>query len=100
MASFAQRNASNNEEKYLNNRSLRALQNSLSLISEVLNFQVLELWTKDLTEEHCRYIFATPNTSSKYPQIRTGYLPDREKNPNILLKVLNSVSFIPCLIIL
>jgi predicted alpha/beta-fold hydrolase len=73
--------------KYLSNRSLRALQNSLSLISEVLAFQVLELWVKDSHEESCKYVFVTQEAAALYPQIKTGYLPDREQKVIISLKV-------------
>lgn len=74
-------------ESYLKNRALKALENSLGLIAEILKFQILELWIKDGEDVSCQYVYGTNDVVQRFPWLKFGYQPERLHNPEILDKV-------------
>jgi hypothetical protein len=82
-------NKSDNSQGYLSNRALRALQNSLALISDVLHFQIVQLWIKDNDELNCLYSFVATDSLPLYPQITSGYRADVSASPKLVKKVNN-----------
>lgn len=72
---------------YLNNRALKALENSLALIGEILKFQILELWIKIGDDLSCQYIYGTEDIVRRFSWLKFGYHPQRAGTPAILEKV-------------
>jgi hypothetical protein len=71
---------------YLNSSAMKAISNSLSLVSTVLGFDIVELWSYESSEKldiehlHCNYVHATDEIKEKYSQMITGHYPNREKD--------------------
>ena len=68
-------NSTNN--RYIASTSMEAVRHTMSLVSTVLGFDILELWAKSNEEAvRCVYIHVTGSITEAYPDIITGYHPD------------------------
>lgn len=71
--------ANNKKGIYLSNTAMKATSHSLGLISQVIGFEITELWAcvqgQDL---RCVYVHATDLMLVKYPHIVAGHHPKRD----------------------
>ena len=52
----------------------------MALASEVLGFEIVELWVDHgKSELHCIYVHAEQNFVTRYPEIITGHYPTHNK---------------------
>ena len=64
---------------YLSSSAMKATAHSLSLISNVTHFEIVELWTNYNHEGvRCVYVHATDKIMSIYPHIKPGHHPKRD----------------------
>ena len=60
---------------------MRCTQSSMELVSSVIGFDIVELWTED-SEDHklrCTYVHAEENLVQRYPGIIVGHYPNHKK---------------------
>ena len=56
------------------------LLSSLALASNVLGFEIVELWSDDDEGKlHCNYVHAEESLVKRYPNIITGHYPNHKK---------------------
>lgn len=74
----------NEKFEYLDSASMQATESTMQLASNVLGFEVLELWCMDSNKKdyHCTYAYVDEKTLGQYPSISHGYLPD-DKQMNL-----------------
>lgn len=65
---------------YLGSEVMRATSSSLALVSSVLGFDIVELWSElDDGRVHCTYVHAEDSVVEAYPDIITGHYPSHKK---------------------
>lgn len=67
--------------RYLGSSSIRALASSVALVSSVLGFEIVEVWSEGSEEGtyHCTYVHAEEGIVERYPNIITGYYPQHKR---------------------
>lgn len=65
---------------YLGNHVMRATSSTMALASNVLGFDIVELWT-DANDANirCTYVHATDSMKKKYPDLITGHYPNHKR---------------------
>ena len=67
-------------DAYLGTNAMRATQSSMSLVSSILGFEIVELWTQEAGEKlHCTYVHAAGDLLKKYPDLIHGHYPNHKK---------------------
>ena len=68
------------KREYLDSTSINVAAGIMKLISQAIGFEVVELWCRsaDNSSLHCAYCFVDGPTHKKYPNLISGYHPDRE----------------------
>lgn len=66
--------------KYIGN-SMRCTQSSMELVSSVIGFDIVELWSEDVQDKklHCTYVHANESLLRQYPEIIVGHYPNHKK---------------------
>eukprot|EP01033_Poteriospumella_lacustris_P013497 gene13497-9657_t len=66
--------------RYLSTAAIRALASSMALVSSVLGFEIVEVWSEGEDNAfHCTYVHAEEGIVEKYPNIITGYFPQHKR---------------------
>jgi hypothetical protein len=87
-------------QRYLSTKSMRATANSMALVSSVLGFEIVEIWSEQKSDGkfHCTYVHVDPAVTAKYPNIITGHFPQHKKehiiSPQVRYLLLYCVSFL------
>ena len=77
------------EDRYLESTILRATCDTMSVASNVLGFDLLELWSDDSKGGlHCTYVHATPSIKKQYPDLITGHYPAQKAKHKLSPQVL------------
>ena len=74
-------------EHYLSTTAMRATANSMALVSSVLGFDIVEIWTEYNNKLHCTFVHADDNILEKYPNIIAGHYPEHKKEHMVSPKV-------------
>lgn len=70
----------NHAEHYLGTTAMRATAGSMALVSSVLGFEIVEIWSEGLNGKfHCTYVHADEGMMEKYPNIIAGHYPQHKK---------------------
>lgn len=67
----------------------------MALVSSVLGFEIVEIWTEVEGKLHCTYVHADETITEKFPNIITGHFPEHKKEHVLSPKV--RTDFVPCL---
>lgn len=82
-------------ERYLSTTAMRATENSMALVSSVLGFEIVEIWTEsEAGKLHCTYVHAEESVTEKYPDIICGHFPEHKKE-HILSPKVRDTSHLP-----
>lgn len=74
--------------RYLSTAAIRALASSMALVSSVLGFEIVEVWSEaEENNFHCTYVHAEEGIVEKYPNIITGYYPQHKRKHMLSPKV-------------
>ena len=67
--------------KYISNSSMSCTQSSMELMSKILGFDIVELWTEEPQDPHlhCTYVHAEESLLKLYPSIIVGHYPNHKK---------------------
>lgn len=66
--------------RYLSTAAIRAVASSMALVSSVLGFEIVEVWSESEENNfHCTYVHAEEGIVEKYPNIITGYYPQHKR---------------------
>lgn len=75
------------ENGYLKSSAMIATSNSMALVSSVLGFDIIELWSCEtgFTDKkmHCTYAHASKLLIKKYPDLITGHYPNHTKEHKV-----------------
>ena len=67
-------------DAYLGTSSMRATQTTMALVSSVLGFEIVELWTAESDGPlHCTFVHAGDSIIRKYPDLIVGHYPNHKK---------------------
>lgn len=73
--------------KYIGN-GMRCTQSSMELVSNVVGFDIVELWTEDSNKRlHCTYVHANESLLHQYPEIIVGHYPNHKKEHKLSPKL-------------
>lgn len=77
--------ARESSKRYLDSVSMQAAVSTMKLASNVLGFEVLELWCWDDNNKdyRCTYAYVDDKTLEQYPSLCHGYLPDKSETSEI-----------------
>ena len=80
-------------DAYLGTNAMRATQSSMSLVSSILGFEIVELWTQEAGEKlHCTYVHAQQELLKKYPDLIHGHYPNHKKEHKLSSYKLDSMA--------
>ena len=67
-----------------------ATRDTMSLASNVLGFEIFELWTQAEGEKlSCVYVHATDSIVEQYPDLITGHYPEQKSEHKLSPQVIN-----------
>lgn len=75
--------------EFFESAGMVATSSSLKLVSIVLGFDLVELWSRDAETDklRCIYVYADRETEEQYPDIIVGHFPDHKKEHKLSPKV-------------
>lgn len=75
-------------EQYLGTAAMQATASSMALVSSVLGFEIVEIWTEaENGKLHCTYVHVEEATKQKYPEIIWGHYPLHKKEHKLSPKL-------------
>jgi hypothetical protein len=83
------------DNTYLGTNAMRATQSTMQLVTSVLGFDIVELWTQEADGKlHCTFVHAAEVVKRKYPEIITGHYPNHKKQHTLSPMVSQSEHFL------
>ena len=85
------------DNTYLGTNAMRATQSTMQLVTTILGFDIVELWTQESDGKlHCTYVHACEAVKKKYPELITGHYPNHKK-PHTLSPMVRHTSSVSAL---
>lgn len=75
--------------RYLSSTAMQATAATMALTSQVLGFEIVEIWSEEEDGMFCTYVHADESLKEKYPDIISGHYPKHKKEHKISPKVKN-----------
>lgn len=73
--------------RYLSSTAMQATAATMALTSQVLGFEIVEIWSEEEDGMFCTYVHADESLKEKYPDIISGHYPKHKKEHKISPKV-------------
>ena len=85
--------------KYLSSTAMQATAATMALASQVLGFEIVEIWSEEEDGFFCTYVHADESLKEKYPDIISGHYPKHKKEHKISPKVSTTQYYYPCALV-
>ncbi len=67
-------------QRYLSSTAMAATASTMALVSQVLGFEIIEVWTEEADGQlHCTYVHVDDEILEQYPDIIHGHFPKHKK---------------------
>ncbi len=67
-------------QRYLSTTAMAATASTMALVSQVLGFEIIEVWTEEADGKlHCTYVHVDDEILEQYPDIIHGHFPKHTK---------------------